>query len=247
MPNFLVAAIIGIVAFSAAYLILSQGDFLSTTLSTTANAVKIFSANIQNSIQNATQNISQNLPPNIQTTTTTRTTRTTTSQTQQTIQPMQQTIQPTQTTTGTEVTTETETGETETTSETTETVSTSLCKGHALCDYDTVTNVIDGDTLVTQKYGTIRLALINAPEKEKEGYEEAKEFLNETCFGVRALIDQDDGQPLDQFGRKIAVVYCDEFNMNEELVYSGLAEIEKQFCSQSEFANEEWAIDGGCE
>jgi len=232
MPNFLVAAIIGIVAFSAAYLILSHLDFLSTPLSTTANAVKIFSENIQNSIQNATQNISQNLPPDIRTTTTTRTTRTTTSQTQ----PTQQTIQPTQTTTGTETTTET-----------TETVSTSLCKGHALCDYDTVTKVIDGDTLVTQKYRTIRLALINTPEEGKEGYEEAKEFLNETCFGVRALIDQDDGQPIDQFGRKIAVVYCGEFNMNEELVYSGLAKIEKQFCSQSEFANEEWAIDGGCE
>jgi len=116
-----------------------------------------------------------------------------------------------------------------------------------LCANDTVTSVVDGDTIETQKYGRIRLALVNTPEKGEDGYEEAKEFIAEYCLNMSVLIDQDDGQPVDQFGRKVAVVYCDWLNINEELYYSGYAEILTDYCSQSEFANEQWAIDGGCE
>lgn len=240
MPKILIAAIIGIAAFAAAYLILSHGEFLSTTLSMTANAVKIFTANLQNATQSTVQNLQQQIT---QTTTsemqkTTTTWMTSQISTQTTSQATQQTTSAT-TSPASSTTSTTATTETSTTNE-------NVCKGHALCANDTVTNVIDGDTIETQKYGTIRLALVNTPEKGEDGYEEATEFTTEYCLNKNVLIDQDGGQPVDQFGRKVAVVYCDWLNINEELYYSGYAEISTQFCSQSAFAHEQWAIDGGC-
>jgi micrococcal nuclease len=233
MKSFLVAAIIGVAAFSFAYLYLSNPVFFSMT----ANAIKIFTANMQN----ATQSISQMI--------TTKTTATTTLITKQTSQTTHTTSTMTNTLTA-EVISPTSSTSTTNLSTTTETSGEDVCKGHALCANDTVTSVVDGDTIETKKYGTIRLALVNTPEKGEDGYEEAKEFIAEYCLNMSVLIDQDDGQLVDQFNRTVAVVYCDGFNMNEEIYYnfydSGYAEILTDYCSQSEFANEQWAIDGGC-
>ena len=229
MPNVLVAAIIGVIAFSATYLIFSQAGLLSATLSMTANTVKIFATNLQDKMQNATQNLQQNFPQ------TTQTTATTTEQTQAI-----------STTSATSQTTE------ETSDENSdETLEETLCMGHALCVNDTVTNVIDGSTIETQKYGIIRLALINTSGPGQEGYEDVKEFLNDICLGVNTLIDQDDGMKTDQLNRTVAVVYCDGLNMNEEIYYnfydSGYSNILTDYCNKSEFASEQWAIDGGCQ
>ncbi|HLC39732.1 MAG TPA: thermonuclease family protein, partial [archaeon] len=131
---------------------------------------------------------------------------------------------------------------------TTTTSTANLCKGNAICAYDTVTEVIDGDTLNTQQHGTVRLALVNTPEKGQDGYDEAKEFLTDICFVETSsvLIDQDDRQPLDNFGRIVAKVFCGELNANEEIYYGAYGEINTDYCGQSEFASEDWAIDGGC-
>jgi len=244
MPKILVAAIIGIVAFSATYLIFSQADLLSATLSMTADTVKIFATNLQDKMQNATQNLQQNFPQTTQTTTTISTTaQTNTNTTSETNQQTTSSITtPTTTTATTAEITETATEETfEETSEET------LCMGHALCVNDTVTNVIDGNIIETQNHGLIKLALVKTPEQGQDGYQDAKDFTTEMCMNKTALIDQDGGQPADSSGRKIAVVYCDGWNINEELYYGGYAEIDAQQCGKSRFASEQWAIDGGCE
>jgi micrococcal nuclease len=248
MPNVLVAAIIGVIAFSATYLIFSQAGLLSATLSTTANAVKIFATNLQDKMQNATQNLQQNLSETTKTTTTTstaaQTNTQTTSETNQQTTP--ETASATTTTTTPAETTSTTTEETSD-ENSDETLEETLCMGHALCVNDTVTNVIEGNVIETQNHGLIKLALVKTPEQGQDGYQEAKDFTTEICMNKTALIDQDSGQTVDSSGRKIAVVYCDGWNMNEELYYGGYAEIDAQQCGNSKFANEQWAIDGGCQ
>src|SRR5256884_4893169 len=68
------------------------------------------------------------------------------------------------------------------------------CRGTAACFTDTVTYIIDGDTLDVGST-RIRLTLVNSPEVGQPGYAEAKEFTNRTCpVGTQALVDEDDGQ-----------------------------------------------------
>ena len=113
----------------------------------------------------------------------------------------------------------------------------------------TVTKVIDGDTLdVLTREGdtiTIRLALIDAPETDELGYDEAREFLTQQCLDKNALVDPDDNQGL-TYGRTVAVVYCEGVNVNEAILDEGFAELYKDFCDVSEFANTSWAQKHGC-
>src|SRR5256886_1069061 len=68
------------------------------------------------------------------------------------------------------------------------------CRGTAACFTDTVTYIVDGDTLDVGST-RIRLTLVNSPEVGQPGYSEAKEFTNRTCpVGTQALVDEDDGQ-----------------------------------------------------
>src|SRR5437660_5020846 len=62
------------------------------------------------------------------------------------------------------------------------------CRGTAACFTDTVTYIIDGDTLDVGST-RIRLTLVNSPEVGQPGYAEAKEFTNRTCpVGTQALV-----------------------------------------------------------
>src|SRR3989442_12844735 len=68
------------------------------------------------------------------------------------------------------------------------------CKGTAACFSDSVTYIVDGDTLDVGST-RIRLALVNSPEVGQTGYTEAKQFTTLTCpVGSSALVDEDDGQ-----------------------------------------------------
>src|SRR2546428_5891549 len=81
------------------------------------------------------------------------------------------------------------------------------CKGTAACFTDTVTYIVDGDTLDVGST-RIRLALVNTPEVGEPGYTEAKQFTAQTCpVGSQALVDEDDGQTGGRYGRMIAGVY----------------------------------------
>ena len=117
------------------------------------------------------------------------------------------------------------------------------CKGTAACFTDTVTYIVDGDTLDVGST-RIRLALVNSPEVGQPGYAEAKGFTSQTCpVGSSALVDEDDGQTGGSFGRMIAVVYCGSVNLNAALLGSGNAVLVTFYCSVSEFADEPWT---GC-
>ena len=81
------------------------------------------------------------------------------------------------------------------------------CQGNADCFDGTVTEVVDGDTLDVNNV-RIRLALIDAPEKNESGYSEARHFVESLCkVGTHAKVDEDDRQKGGSFGRMIALIY----------------------------------------
>src|SRR5437867_13426358 len=117
------------------------------------------------------------------------------------------------------------------------------CKGTAACFTDTVTYIVDGDTLDVGST-RIRLALVNTPEVGQPGYAEGKQFTTQTCpVGSQTLVDEDDGQTGGSYGRTVAVVYCGGVNLNAALLSSGRAVLVTYYCSVSEFAGESWT---GC-
>lgn len=122
------------------------------------------------------------------------------------------------------------------------------CTGDAHCFTGIVTKVIDGDTIRVNEYITIRLSLVNSPERGVDGYSEATTFTSESCsVGSRVLVDEDDGQPEGSYGRMIAKVFCSGGKtINEELLRAGHAIVLTSFCDESEFAREMWAKDFGC-
>ena len=118
-----------------------------------------------------------------------------------------------------------------------------FCDG---CIEERVMRIIDGDTLVAGST-TIRLALADTPERGENGFSEATDFTESVCpIGSVAHIDIDDGQDTDRYGRTVAVVYCGGYNLNEQLLEYGYAVIDRRFCDESEFGDENWAIDYGC-
>ena len=114
-------------------------------------------------------------------------------------------------------------------------------------DYDgQITRVIDGDTLLIDQT-TIRLSLVNSPERDERGYQEAKDFALTVCpIGVNAEFVEDTWQPKDKYGRSVGLVYCNDMMLNELLLTNGHAEISTYFCDKSEFGNEDWARAYGC-
>ncbi|HEX6067575.1 MAG TPA: thermonuclease family protein, partial [Nitrososphaera sp.] len=119
--------------------------------------------------------------------------------------------------------------------------SVTYCVGTAECFTGTVTKIVDGDTLDVG--GTrIRLALVNTPESNEQGFSEATAFTSLVCpVGSTVLVDEDDGQTSGSFGRMVAKVFCDGRILNAELLYAGHAEMYTQFCGVSEFGSESWA------
>ena len=119
---------------------------------------------------------------------------------------------------------------------------------YVFTDYDgQITRVIDGDTLLIDQT-TIRLSLVNSPERDERGYQEAKDFALTVCpIGVNAEFVEDTWQPVDKYGRSIGLVYCNDMLLNEFLLTNGHAEISTYFCDKSEFGTEDWARAYGCQ
>jgi micrococcal nuclease len=102
--------------------------------------------------------------------------------------------------------------------------------------------VVDGDTIDVSfnicGVQRVRLVGINAPEISEEGYEEAKEFLNETCIWEEVKLDVDDMKQYGTYYRILAVVYVNETNLNDKMVREGYAEV--MYIPPSEFDCREW-------
>ena len=114
-------------------------------------------------------------------------------------------------------------------------------------DYDgQITRVIDGDTLLIDQT-KIRLSLVNSPERDEIGYQEAKNFASTVCpVGASAEFVEDTWQPVDKYGRSVGLVYCNDMLLNELLLTNGHAEISTYYCDRSEFGSEGWARAYGC-
>ena len=109
-----------------------------------------------------------------------------------------------------------------------------------------ITRVIDGDTLLIDQT-TIRLSLVNSPERDERGYQEAKDFALTVCpVGSNAEFIEDSWQQSDKYGRSLGLVFCNDMFLNELLLTSGHAKILTGFCDKSEFGTEDWARAYGC-
>ena len=109
-----------------------------------------------------------------------------------------------------------------------------------------ITRVIDGDTLLIDQT-KIRLSLVNSPELNETGYQEAKNFASTVCpVGANAEFVEDSWQPVDKYGRSVGLVYCNDMMLNELLLTNGHAEISTYYCDKSEFGGEGWARAYGC-
>ena len=108
------------------------------------------------------------------------------------------------------------------------------------CESGKITKVVDGDT-VDINGARIRLSLVNTPERNERGYQEAKEFTEEFCPpGASAELDPDELQGR-SYGRIVGEVYCNGQSLNGALIYSRNAEILTTFCTRSEFSDTDWA------
>lgn len=121
------------------------------------------------------------------------------------------------------------------------------CSGNARCITGTVTSVIDGDTIKVDGQ-SIRFAMASAPELNEPGGIESREFIETICsVGSIATVDEDDGQTQGSYGRIIGAVYCNGFNLNQDLLDVGHGYLISSFCDKSEFATEYWAQKHGCD
>ena len=115
----------------------------------------------------------------------------------------------------------------------------------------TITKITDGDTLdfriMNGQNITIRLSLVDTPERGEPGYEEASNFAATVCpVGSDAIFVQDSWQKVDKYDRSLGLVYCNDMMLNEMLLSSGHAEIFKIYCNESEFGSQDWAVTYGC-
>ena len=114
-----------------------------------------------------------------------------------------------------------------------------------------ITEITDGDTLdfriLNGSNITIRLSLVDTPERGELGYEEASEFAATVCpVGSDAIFVQDSWQKVDKYDRSLGLVYCNDMMLNEMLLSSGHSEIFEIYCDESEFGTQDWAVKYGC-
>jgi len=120
------------------------------------------------------------------------------------------------------------------------------CSGTARCIIGTVTKIVDGDTIHVDGQ-SIRFALASAPELSGYGGVESRNFIQTICpVGSDVIVDEDDSQLVDSYGRIIGVIYCNGMNLNQELLDADMGYLADRFCDSSEFASESWAQKHGC-
>ena len=120
------------------------------------------------------------------------------------------------------------------------------CYGNAGCYKGHVSQITDGDTMEIDG-ASVRLVLIDTPERGDYGYDHATDYLESLCpVGSPVVIDVDDWQESDRYDRILGVVYCDVWNLNEEMLASGWADVYEIYCSESEFGGHSWVKQYGC-
>ena len=82
-----------------------------------------------------------------------------------------------------------------------------------------VARVIDGDTIEDSTGQKYRLKGINTPEKSKDYYEEAKQYLKERLENKSVKIEN---HGRDKYGRILAHIFKNNQNINEQILKEGL-------------------------
>jgi endonuclease YncB( thermonuclease family) len=82
----------------------------------------------------------------------------------------------------------------------------------------TVSRVIDGDTMVIDNNQEVRLANIDAPEKGRCGFDEAKETLTKMVVNKKIKVE---GKTNDKFGRLLVLAWMGGKLINEKMVRTG--------------------------
>jgi micrococcal nuclease len=85
--------------------------------------------------------------------------------------------------------------------------------------------------------------MVNTPEREELGYNEAKALTKSVCpLGANAVVDEG------SYDRLIGVVYCNYSTVpvNQILLEEGKAVVYEDFCGVSEFARDKWVTSFGC-
>ena len=100
-------------------------------------------------------------------------------------------------------------------------------KQEANISNNSVLEVIDGDTFKLGNGEIVRLICVDAPEKGKQGYEEAKEFLSFLILNKEVRLEKDVSDK-DEYGRALRYVYVKdvyvrEIFVNKEVVREGYA------------------------
>ncbi len=87
-----------------------------------------------------------------------------------------------------------------------------------------VTKVIDGDTIDIDTGERVRLICIDTPEYYDEGYEEAKEYLEDLILNKKVKLEKDISET-DKYGRILRHIYLEDGTfVNELMVKQGYAE-----------------------
>lgn len=91
-----------------------------------------------------------------------------------------------------------------------------------------VSKVIDGDTFEMSDNSVIRLLCVDAPEKGKTGYKEAKDFLADMILDKQVRLEKDISEE-DAYGRLLRYVYVNisniEIFVNQQVVQEDYGKI----------------------
>jgi micrococcal nuclease len=91
-------------------------------------------------------------------------------------------------------------------------------------EHETISKVIDGDTVKLATGETIRLLGINAPEKGQPYYEEATSRLKELIEGKIVILERD-AEDKDQYGRLLRYIFLNNENINVKMIKEGYANV----------------------
>ncbi|RLJ01247.1 MAG: hypothetical protein DRP10_04455 [Candidatus Aenigmatarchaeota archaeon] len=93
-----------------------------------------------------------------------------------------------------------------------------------IVEKNTISKVIDGDTVKLQTGETVRLLGINAPEKGQVYYKESASRLRELIEGKKVFLEKD-VEDKDKYGRLLRYIFLNGENINVKLVREGLATV----------------------
>ena len=111
------------------------------------------------------------------------------------------------------------------------------CYDGDTCRIDFIKNITEGYIVPTFFADDVRIRVvgIDTPEirgkctKEKRLASKARDYLNYTLKKANSIIiDIDNNNKLDSLGRYLAVLYVDDININNLMLLSGYARVEKK-------------------